>query len=533
MRKLLFVVLMSSSAISSSVPCYGGKDSKPPLDVTENLNFRHLCTQSEILKRFPRTLEREGLSALIEDKNSNNLPRRMEMSPHPLSKYEDTKENLNQALVDEFLKRKQSAMTWALAQGCTPYGCDLLTVAGTIFTAGCGSIASGFGIFKAAGTMKEAFQQGIKQGSKITTMDTDVRLEYEKKYVQKKRFLPESLQKAIENKLSATYQCDESNLEPTLKIISQILNFPTRSKPLARDFQEKVEELGKGYTMKPESTTLSKELLSVCMSHCVNYSEAAGENNKSREMVCLQGPPGIGKSYISQALGRALGVRTIRVLLQDPKSFFGDSNNPGSLLLALCEEEDTPRNAVLVIDEVDQSLNEGQGVKSTDSESTSVKVKVKSSPSSATSSWLDFFDPDKKKIFFPYLGTWLDISHFLIVTTCNGDISQQALKDRIPTFNLTGLTSDRKKEIVKKNIFPLLLKSESPDMNLTEEEVEYNQIERIIDEENLQSLRPIERKIKDYLNVLRVKKLKSSSLELNMQPEPKEKDVKPKDKKTQ
>lgn len=171
-------------------------------------------------------------------------------------------------------------------------------------------------------------------------------------------------------------------------------------------------------------------------------------------MALFQGDPGIGKSYISAALGKVLGLPVIRVLLQDPKSFMGDAANPGTLLLALCREG-LPRNAIILIDEVDQALNEGS----------------------------------------------------------NGDIQQSALKDRIPMIRITGLTEDRLLEIVEQNIVPKLLRSENPDLNIPMNEFANSGInlQQGVKAAKSKSIRPIERELSRQIN----QKLRLGRLEKN------------------
>lgn len=127
-------------------------------------------------------------------------------------------------------------MQTALGMGCVHYGCDFLTIVGTALATGLNQVAGAFAIAKGATTTKEAIETGVRKGFRIAHMENDVRFRYECEYVKRRRFLPKDLRKAIEFKLSATYQCDETNLIPTLETISKVLNIPTKSFPPKKRF---------------------------------------------------------------------------------------------------------------------------------------------------------------------------------------------------------------------------------------------------------------------------------------------------------
>ncbi|EFU2363123.1 endopeptidase La [Campylobacter coli] len=329
--------------------------------------------------------------------------------------------------------------------------------------------------------LKEQLRQIQKELGSDNQKEDEVR-DYYKKLESKKKFMHEDAYKEIKKQIEKFERIHQDNSEASMiqTYIETALDVPFEKIAKKKlDIKEVAKQLNHDHYALNKPKERIEEYFAV---RELLEKRGVADKDGAKVILCLYGPPGVGKTSLANSVAKALKRELIRIALgglEDVNELRGHRRTyigamPGRITQGLIEAKQI--NPVVVLDEIDKLNRSFRG-----------------DPSAVL---LEILDPEQNSKFRDYyLNFNLDLSKVIFIATAN-DISNipAPLRDRMEFIELSSYTPNEKFHITKKYLIPDELKKHG--LKSSELDINDETIELIISEYTRESgVRNLRRKI--------------------------------------
>ncbi|MBF0784392.1 endopeptidase La [Muribacter muris] len=273
----------------------------------------------------------------------------------------------------------------------------------------------------------KAIQKELGNGEDVEQSELD---KLKEKITEAK--LPQEVQEKIDSEFKKLKAMPQSSSEATVVrgYIDWILQMPWHKRSVVKKNLQKAQEV------------LDKDHygLERVKERILEYLAVQSRLNKLKgPILCLVGPPGVGKTSLGQSIANATGRKYVRMALggvRDEAEIRGHRRTyigsmPGQLMMKMAKAG--VKNPLFLLDEIDKMAQDMRG-----------------DPASAL---LEVLDPEQNKAFNDhYLEVDYDLSDVMFVATSNSMNIPPALLDRMEVIRLSGYTEDEKMHIAKEHL---------------------------------------------------------------------------------
>jgi ATP-dependent Lon protease len=265
----------------------------------------------------------------------------------------------------------------------------------------------------------------------LGNIDDDNEIDDLKKLIKKAKMPQEAEEKALDELKKLERMSSHSSEYPiTRTYIEELCKMPWNKKSkISSDLPKAIKVLNKDHCGLEKVKERIIEHLAV---------QKRGGNNQAN-ILCLVGPPGVGKTSLGKSIAKALNRKYIRMALggvRDEAEIRGHRRTyigaiPGTIVTKI--QKAGVKNPLFLLDEIDKMANDFRG-----------------DPASAL---LEVLDPEQNNSFVDhYLEVEYDLSEVMFVATANSLDLPDALLDRMEIINLEGYTESEKLDIAKKHL---------------------------------------------------------------------------------
>ncbi|TKX31729.1 endopeptidase La [Campylobacter estrildidarum] len=310
--------------------------------------------------------------------------------------------------------------------------------------------------------LKEQLRQIQKELGSDTQKEDEIK-DYYKKLESKKKFMHEDAYKEIKKQIEKFDRIHQDNSEASMiqTYIETALDVPFEKVAKKKlDIKEVSKYLNNDHYALNKPKERIEEYFAV---RELLEKRAIADKDGAKVILCLYGPPGVGKTSLANSVAKALKRELIRIALgglEDVNELRGHRRTyigamPGRITQGLIEAKQI--NPVIVLDEIDKLNRSFRG-----------------DPSAVL---LEILDPEQNSKFRDYyLNFNLDLSKIIFIATAN-DISNipAPLRDRMEFIELSSYTPNEKFHIAKKYLIPDELKKhglKASELNINDETIE-------------------------------------------------------------